>query len=117
MTKAEAMTLPSVMRKYTCPCCGYPELECPAYSLALQPPFPRNTSPPYYQYLGEPSYDVCPCCGFEFGNEDEPGTAPSKSFEEYREEWIRGGCRWFDHSKKPTGWNLDAQLKMAGILD
>ncbi len=113
----KVMTQLSVARKYTCPCCGYPELESPAYSLALQPPFLHDISPPYCQYLGEPSYDVCPCCGFEFGFDDEPDTASPQSFEEYRGEWIRDGCQWFDLSKKPGEWNLEMQLRVARILD
>ncbi len=98
-------------------CCGYPDLEQRAYSLILQPPFPRNTLPPYSQHLGEPSYQVCTCCGFEFGNDDDPGTALPVGFEECREEWIRGGCQWFDLSKKPNDWNLNSQLRAARILD
>jgi hypothetical protein len=37
-------------------------------------------TPPYVRFLGAPSYEVCRCCGFEFGNDDDPGTAPPASF-------------------------------------
>jgi hypothetical protein len=38
--------------------------------------------------VGTPSYEVCPNCGFEFGNDDNPGgTAAPASFAEYRAEW------------------------------
>jgi len=53
-------------------------------------------TPPYEELLGKPSYEVCPRCGFEFGNDDNPGTAAPMSFEQYREEWVAGGCQWFD---------------------
>jgi rubredoxin len=35
-----------------------------------------------------PSYEVCPNCGFEFGNDDNPGTEAGVSFEQYRTEWV-----------------------------
>ena len=47
-------------------------------------------------HLGRPSYEVCPRCGFEFGNDDNPGTAPPASFEQYRREWEAEGRPWFD---------------------
>jgi hypothetical protein len=42
------------------------------------------------------SYEVCPNCGFEFGNDDNPGTTHGVSFEEYRAEWIAEGHSGFD---------------------
>jgi hypothetical protein len=39
---------------------------------------------------------VCPRCGFEFGNDDNPGTAEPLSFESYRAEWERNGRPVFD---------------------
>ena len=38
--------------------------------------------PPYGNALGRPSYEVCPRCGFEFGNDDNPGTAAPSSFDD-----------------------------------
>lgn len=76
---------------YTCPVCGYPGLECKPY--ALWPPPPGvDLQPPYCDALGRPSYEVCPRCGFEFGNDDNPGTAKPVSFEQYRREWEAAGC-------------------------
>jgi hypothetical protein len=43
-----------------------------------------------------PSYEVCPNCGFEFGNDDNPGTAAPSSFEQYRVEWESEGRQRFD---------------------
>lgn len=31
-----------------------------------------------------PTYEICPCCGVEFGNED----CTMKSIKEYRKSWI-----------------------------
>jgi hypothetical protein len=71
--------------------------------------------PPYAKYFGMPSYDVCDCCGYEFGHEDEPGTADPVSFETYRQEWIARGCQWFDPDKKPKDWDVKEQLRNLGL--
>lgn len=53
-----------------------------------------------YQPWGEdgktPSYEICPCCGVEFGYEDDS----KSSIQAYREQWIRNDCQWFVTSKK-----------------
>ena len=59
--------------KHYCPCCGYDGLSCPAYSELGPPPWPRLGEPPYSSHLGFPSYEVCSCCGFEYGLDDDPG--------------------------------------------
>lgn len=40
--------------KYICPICGYDKL----------------LEPPYDEY-NNPSYEICPCCGFEYGFDDQ----------------------------------------------
>jgi hypothetical protein len=79
------------------------------------PPWPKHPAPPYGQHYGTPSYEVCSCCGFEFGNDDDPGTAPSSTFEQYRQDWIRRGNPWFDERPRPANWSLEEQLRQAGI--
>jgi hypothetical protein len=103
--------------RWSCPVCGYPELDVPPYAKIGAPPYTVRGGPPYALFLGAPSYDVCPCCGFEFGYDDEPGAvARGLSFEEYRREWIAGGCRWFMSSgMPPDGWSPRRQLDEAGI--
>jgi hypothetical protein len=65
---------------------------------------------------GKPSYEVCHCCGFEFGFDDEPESGVvGSSFEESRREWIAGGCVWFYPELQPADWSLSAQLETAGI--
>lgn len=102
-------------RKFVCPCCGYAALDRPPYERIGLPPWAGHGTPPYSQRYGTPSYDVCACCGFEFGNDDDPGTARPQTFSEYLQEWIGSGCEWFAPSKKPEGWGVEAQLKKAGI--
>lgn len=87
--------------EYRCPVCGYPKLTAKPYE-RWPPPPGVELHPPYENQLGRPSYEVCPQCGFEFGNDDNPGTAAPTSFEEYREEWIAHGRPWFDPSVEPT---------------
>lgn len=79
---------------YECPVCEYKGLTEKPYEL-WPPPSSMKLSPPYEDLLGRPSYEVCPRCGFEFGNDDNPGTALPASFEVYREEWRCKGEPWF----------------------
>jgi hypothetical protein len=101
--------------KFTCPCCGYAELSRPSYQNLIGPPFQSDAKPPYSRFYGEPSYDVCGCCGFEFGNDDDPGTTEPETFDHYLRKWIENGCVWFNPSAKPVNWNLKKQLQEAGI--
>jgi hypothetical protein len=75
---------------YACPVCGRRVLRTPPYA-RWPPPSDVTLVPPYEDELGEPSYEVCPSCGFEFGNDDNPGTAEPSSFEEYRQAWEEAG--------------------------
>jgi hypothetical protein len=91
--------------RHECPVCEFRGLTQKPYE--LWPPPPRIVlSPPYEDVLGRPSYEVCPRCGFEFGNDDNPGTASPTSFEAYREEWRAEDKPWFsmpDGSGDGTG--------------
>lgn len=78
-----------------CPVCGANELAKPPYA-TWPPPDSVQLVPPYENTLGAPSYEVCPTCGFEFGNDDNPGTARPVSFEKYRDEWVASGSLRFD---------------------
>lgn len=48
------------------------------------------------------SYDICRCCGFEFGLDDE---------NTYFEEWLADGAEWLSEKYKPENWSLDEQLE------
>lgn len=60
----------------------------------------------YYTKMQDPpmDYNICECCGTEFGNDDE-----MYSHEELRAKWIEGGATWFFKSA-PIGWNPWTQL-------
>ena len=98
------------MKAHCCPCCGYLGLASLPYENLPENVLVRNYAPPYALHWGMPSYEVCPCCGFEFGNGDEPGTATPLSFEDYLAEWTSEGTSWFDESKRPKHWDLKEQL-------
>lgn len=80
---------------FSCPVCCNETLEAAPYEV-WPPPGNLVISPPYEDFLGRPSYEVCPRCGFEFGNDDNPGTGDGVSFEEYRRGWEAEGKPWFD---------------------
>jgi hypothetical protein len=81
---------------YECPVCGSAELRRQPYA-TWPPPSGVTLAPPYEDLLGNPSYEVCPCCGFEFGNDDNPGPGASPvSFDEYRSDWEADGRPRFD---------------------
>lgn len=75
---------------FACPVCEFVGLRRPPYAI-WPPPEGLAITPPYIDWLGEATYEVCVMCGFEFGNDDNPGTAEPMSFAEYREEWEAEG--------------------------
>ena len=62
--------------------------------------------PPWGEDGRLPSFNICDCCGVEFGY----GDATSASIDTFRQKWIAGGARWQTPSKKPSNWDLSAQL-------
>jgi len=79
------------MSKYLCPVCGFNKLN--------EEPFSKKN---------EPSYEICPCCGFEFGFNGENN---KRSFNDYRQRWIADGAIWFSAEVKPKDWNYKKQLE------
>lgn len=62
---------------YTCPVCRYSNLEFP----------PED-------------FNICPCCGTEFGNDDFDMT-----HEQLLAEWVKSGCIWWSkYEEPPEGW-------------
>src|SRR5262245_30318923 len=79
---------------YDCPICGY-----------------DNLSRPTSNEGGGPSFEICPCCGVQFGYHDcgFPHAA-------LRRMWREAGAPW--HSKVtacPPKWNALEQLRLAGL--
>jgi hypothetical protein len=65
----------------------------------------------YYVGMQDPpmDYNICECCGTEFGNDDE-----MYSYGELRAQWIAGGTKWF-FGNPPVGWNPWSQLLAANV--
>ena len=53
-----------------------------------------------------PTYNICECCGVEFGYEDATLTGIKK----YRDKWIQSGAKWNCQQSKPIHWSVDSQL-------
>jgi len=80
---------------YICPVCGYDGLE----------------EAPYDEYNCS-SYEICVCCGFEYGFSDG---SEGFNFEDYRRKWISEGTKWREPDLKPTNWGLKKQLNNIGV--
>lgn len=53
-----------------------------------------------------PKYQICPCCGVQFGKED----IDLESIRTYRQKWQKKGGKWFQKKEKPNDWNMDEQM-------
>lgn len=80
--------------KYICPVCGWNGLSREAY------------------INGSQSYEICLCCDFQYGYDDDKGF----THEEWREKWIKEGMKWdWGRKKPPEGWNPEKQLLNIGV--
>lgn len=70
------------------------------------------TDPPWGDDGRTPSFEICSCCGVEFGYED----STPQGCRTYRAKWIASGNRWWDESLTPADWNLEIQLENTPIL-
>lgn len=52
------------------------------------------------------SYEICDCCGVEFGYED----SNVESVKLYRQSWVEKGAPWFNEKLKPKDWSFEKQL-------
>ncbi len=74
---------------YNCRVCGFHQLD-----------------PPWGEDGKSPTYEICPCCGVEFGYEDYT----LESTKEYRRKWLSIDIKWFDIELKPCDWDLEKQM-------
>ena len=76
-------------RSYTCPVCGFEELDEPAYDS-----------------YGYPTFNICPCCGTEFGYDDA-----KKQHAQLRDNWINNGMTWWSvRNPPPYYWDPKSQI-------
>ncbi|WP_250261726.1 hypothetical protein [Escherichia coli] len=53
-----------------------------------------------------PTYDICNCCGVEFGYED----STVQSIKKYRAKWLDSGAKWMNKKSEPQNRSVDEQL-------
>jgi hypothetical protein len=77
---------------HPCPVCLYPGLSEPARS-------PKS---------GGGSYEICPCCGFQHGvDDDDKGITYSQA----RTAWVKAGAKWTSQATPPPqNWAAKSQL-------
>lgn len=79
--------------EYKCLVCGFDKLKNPIYD--------NNDNG---------TYEICVCCGFQYGYDDFPNK--QVSYVNWREKWIKNGYKWFSNSTpKPKDWNPKLQLQ------
>lgn len=55
-----------------------------------------------------PSFNICSCCGAEFGYED----FTLSGIRRYRKEWLeKKKAQWWRPKMRPNDWSLEDQLK------
>lgn len=67
----------------------------------------RQDEPPWGADGSTPSFDICNCCGTEFGYEDATIAAIKKT----RAKWLTKSGTWFEPKAKPENWELEMQMK------
>jgi hypothetical protein len=91
---------------FSCPICGYDRLD--------EPPYDEN---------GNSSFDICPCCGIEFGYEDsrlindtfidreDPKGKYIHNWNRLQTEWKKKCKLWHFPKYKLNNWDPIKQLK------
>lgn len=65
-----------------------------------------------------PTYDICACCGIEFGYEDSRPTPEERKSRhaELRQDWMDRGMPWWSTiTPAPIGWDAREQLDRIGV--
>ena len=73
--------------------------------------FEYDSDEPTWKYWKDdeyiPTYNLCVCCGAEFGFDD----TELESVIEYRKNWISQGAKFSTPTYKGDDWSFDNQLK------
>lgn len=98
------------MKTYTCPICGYDGLDEPPYGMD------SNTA----------SYDICPCCCFEYGYSEDhevdlgyivtPVEMREAVFQLYRKKWIERGVVVGHPEYYPQAFQENGRVKQEIVL-
>lgn len=63
--------------------------------------------PPWGESGRDPTFNICPCCGVEFGSQDCRASGVVRE----RKRWIVSGGEWWKVKSKPPGWSFEEQVK------
>ncbi|MCR6105792.1 hypothetical protein HXA34_05745 [Salipaludibacillus agaradhaerens] len=98
------------MKTYICPICGYDGLD----------------APPYEIHSHSASYDICPCCYFEYGYSEDhevdlgyivtPVDMREAAFQLYRKQWIEKGAVVGSPENYPKEFQEDGKVKQETVL-
>lgn len=66
----------------------------------------KQSEPPWGEDGESPTFEICDCCGVEFGYEDNTYASTLK----FRKKWLKEGAHWFHSENKPKKWTLEKQL-------
>lgn len=55
-----------------------------------------------------PTYEICSCCGVEFGY----GDTTLNNVRALRSDWVKGGCGWEESDAKPKDWDATSQMQL-----
>lgn len=66
----------------------------------------EQVDPPWGEDEKNPSFEICECCGVEFGYED----SLIQGVKKYRQEWLNKRANWHEPKYQPQDWDLKSQL-------
>lgn len=75
----------------------------------------RHDTPPWGYDGHSPSFEICPCCGTEFGYDDTTRAGVLRR----RAIWRETDFKWTEPAFCPSGWDKAAQMEQipADYLD
>lgn len=62
---------------------------------------------PWGEDNDSPTFDICACCGAEFGYHD----CTLEGIREHRKRWLSNNGKWAEEAAKPSNWSLKEQMK------
>ena len=65
----------------------------------------KHESPPWGEDGRTALFELCACCGVEWGYQD----CLPKAVRSYRERWPNDGSDWHRPELRPANWDLDEQ--------
>lgn len=76
-------------------------------SLACRVCGKMQDDPPWGEDGKTPAFEICGCCGVDFGYQD----CTPEYVKKFRKEWLKKGGKWASPDEKPANWSLEEQMK------